>query len=185
MKTSPYVIFLCVLALAASQFACAFAARLIGQPEMETPSPAPQAVANQAATLAPQPPAAADACNPTSPPLTASGLISQTTLAKGVEEVSMAAVNPTSTFNTTDMFHAVVTIHNAPGNTRFSAAWYALNVGAAASCNTLIDENEVVTDGSRNVDFNLTPESFWPPGTYRVAISVNGQLESVQDFRVE
>ncbi|MBI1882273.1 MAG: hypothetical protein HYR94_29220 [Chloroflexi bacterium] len=49
-------------------------------------------------------------------------------------------------------FHAVVTLSNAPSDTKVKAVWIALDVGNAAAPNTTIDETEVTAEGSRNVD---------------------------------
>ena len=57
-------------------------------------------------------------------------------------------------------------------------------IGSAASCNTLIDSFELASDGTRNLDFNLTPSSQWPPGLFRVEIYVNSKPDSVVDFTV-
>ena len=74
---------------------------------------------------------------------------------------------------------------NAPLNTRFSATWYVVNVGNAAPPNSRIDSDELVAEGSRNLDFVLKPKSQWPTGTYRVDIAVNGSVERSTTFGVQ
>ena len=93
--------------------------------------------------------------------------------------------NPTTTFRADAAFHAVVTAINAPLNTRFSATWYVVNVGNAAPPNSRIDSDELVAEGSRNLDFVLKPKSQWPTGTYRVDIAVNGSVERSTTFGVQ
>jgi hypothetical protein len=94
-------------------------------------------------------------------------------------------VNPTTIFRADSVFHAVVTAVNAPPNTRFTASWYAVNVGNAAPPNSRIDSNELIAEGSRNLDFTLKPKSQWPTGTYRIDIAVNGSVERSTTFSVQ
>jgi hypothetical protein len=115
----------------------------------------------------------------------ASGLITKITMATGVQGANMDPVGPTTTFGPSDTFHAVVQIQDAPAATKFQAQWFAVDVGSAAQPNTRIEGNEIVSDGSRNLDFSLTPDSKWPAGTYRVEISVDGTLEQTVLFSVK
>ena len=105
-------------------------------------------------------------------------------MAQDVQGDAKDPVNPTREFTANSVFHAVVAIEDAPDNTKFKAVWYATDVGSAASCNTLIDSFELASDGTRNLDFNLTPSSQWPPGLFRVEIYVNSEPDSVVDFTV-
>jgi sporulation-control protein spo0M len=59
------------------------------------------------------------------------------------------------------------------------------DVGPDIACNSLIDSTEISTSGTRNLDFNLTPETQWPVGMYRVEVYVNGELDTVKEFRVQ
>ncbi len=116
--------------------------------------------------------------------LSPSPYISGLTLAEDVQGDAKEPVNPTRQFSPKSIFHAVVVIQDAPPDTRFKAAWFASDVGSAASCNTPIDSFELASEGSRNIDFNLTPSGTWPSGLYRVEISVNGALDSITAFTV-
>jgi hypothetical protein len=115
----------------------------------------------------------------------ASGLITKITMAAGVQGANLDPVGPTTTYGPSDTFHAVVQIQDAPTATKFQAEWFAEDVGSAAQPNTRIEGTEIVSDGSRNLDFSLTPDSKWPAGTYRVEISVNGTLEQTVQFSVK
>jgi hypothetical protein len=130
-----------------------------------------------------QPTAPAQAICASSSPK-ASGLISQVVMAEDSKGANFDPVNPTVTFNASATFHAIVTVQNAPANTPFKATWCVTNVGTAVAANTLIDSTELVTDGSRNIDFTLKPVSTWPVGTYRVEIMVNGVLDRIVSFSV-
>ncbi|MBI3912966.1 MAG: hypothetical protein HY327_02035 [Chloroflexi bacterium] len=114
-----------------------------------------------------------------------SGIITKVTMAEDAQGDNAEPVNPTTVFKPTAIFHAVATISNAKANTKFNAAWYVVDVGAVAPPNTLIDQSELVTEGSRNLDFFLKPVSTWPVGTYRVEVQVNGVLDQVVNFSVK
>ena len=121
---------------------------------------------------------------PTTAALSPSPYITSITTAQDVQGDAKDPVNPTRQFSANSVFHAVVAIEDAPDNTKFKAVWYATDVGSAAPCNTLIDSFELASDGTRNLDFNLTPSSRWPPGLFRVEIYVNSTPDSIVDFTV-
>lgn len=125
-------------------------------------------------------------CSPlTLPEETKSGYVEKITIARDVEGEGKNPVGPTKVYGTKDVFHAVVAIADAPADTVFKAVWYATDIGDSASCNTHIDETDLTTDGTRNLDFNLTPSEDWPAGSYRVEIFVNGTLEKIVRFAVK
>jgi len=95
-----------------------------------------------------------------------SGYITQVVMAKDTQGDNKDPVNPTEVFASSATFHAVVSIQDAPAN-------------------SLIDSTDLTTDGSRNIDFTLKPNSKWPAGTYRVEISVNGVVDTVKTFSVK
>jgi hypothetical protein len=116
----------------------------------------------------------------------ANPMIVAVTLAKGVQGEDNTPLDPTTVFGVSDIIHAVTQIKDAPAETHFTAAWYAVDVGDVAPPNTLIDTVEVVTDGSRNIDFNLYPPTdHWPTGAYRVDIALNGQPAAQAKFTVQ
>ncbi len=114
-----------------------------------------------------------------------SGLIKQVILAKGTEGAAHDPKDPTTTFSPNSTLHAVVTIQNAPANTKFHTAWYFVDVGGAATPNSLVAGTDLVAEGSRNLDFDLTPIGKFPVGSYRVEISVNGVPDQVATFSVK
>lgn len=115
------------------------------------------------------------------PPLVATKI----TMAEDVKGTELEAVNATRIFKTSSTFHAVVTLSNAPSNTKVKAVWFAQDVGSAEPCNSRLSEYELTASGSRNVDFNYRPPSKWPAGLYRVEIYVNDNLNIDVDFRVQ
>ena len=114
-----------------------------------------------------------------------SGYVSSVTMAKGTRGDTLDPVDTTTVFSSSSVFHAVVAIKNAPDNTTFEAVWYTMDVGSAAENNSKIESTDLVSSGSRNLDFSLSPASTWPVGTYEVEIYVNGTLDQVVDFSVK
>jgi hypothetical protein len=126
----------------------------------------------------------AQASQPTSPPQL-SGYILDVTLAQDVQGANMDPVGVTTVFGPGDTIHAVVSILNAPKGTKFKADWYVVDIGDASQANKLIISSQLTADGTRNLDFKLSPTSQWPVGTYRVDISVNGQVEATALYSVQ
>jgi hypothetical protein len=116
-----------------------------------------------------------------------SGIVAQVTMAEGTQGPELNPANPTKQFGVSAKFHAVVSLKNAPANTKVAALWYATDVGDAAPCNATLSEPVELSagQGSRNVDFNIGPPSKWPVGMYRVEIYVNDALDSEVDFTVK
>lgn len=118
-------------------------------------------------------------------PMQQSNLINEVVMAEDTKGPEREPVAETTTFKPNSIIHAVVRIQNAPAQTNFKAAWYVVDVGNVAPPNTLIDSTDINTDGSRNIDFTLAPTTTWPPGTYRVEISVNNNVDKVKTFTVK
>ncbi|MBI4785971.1 MAG: hypothetical protein HY782_02860 [Chloroflexi bacterium] len=150
-----------------------------------TPRPATATLTLAPPTTTPRPATPQTGCPPFPTAVARpSGLIANVTTALGVKGDLKEPENPTLVFPPSATFHAVVAIQNAPPNTTFAAVWYALDVGGAADCNSEIDQTELTTDGSRNLDFSLTPTNRWPVGSYRVEIYVNDVLDRAVNFSV-
>jgi len=111
-------------------------------------------------------------------------VITGITLAEDVT-AQLQPMNPTTTFQANSVIHAIVAIKDAPPGTKFQAAWYVTDTGSAATANSLIDKTEVVTDGTRNIHFSLKSATQWLTGTYRIEISVNGELDRTLSFSVK
>lgn len=176
MRKTIFVISIFILVLA--QLAC----NAVSSSTQQVVEPTTAAVAPTAEANVPS----SGNCSPlTLPEQTKSGYVEKITLAKDVEGEEKNPVGPTNSYGTNDVFHAVVSIIDAPADTVFKAVWYATDIGKAGDCNTHIDETDLTTDGTRNLDFNLTPSQPWPTGAYRVEIFVNGTLEKVVKFSVK
>lgn len=113
--------------------------------------------------------------------------IPQAVLAKDVQGDNFEPVDPTSTFPIDQpVIHLVVTVANAPEDTKVKTVWTAVDVGAAAPANMLIAEAEVTLDASGNAHFTLSiPDSgAWPAGKYKVEIYLNDKLDRTLEYTI-
>ena len=125
------------------------------------------------------------ACSYTPPAITASGLVSKVTMALNTQGANKDPVNPTTTIQPSATIHAVVAIAKAPTGTKVKAIWFATSA-ESVDCNTQVGQPyELSTDGTRNVDFTLSPTNTWPTGSYRVEIYINGNLDQVVDYTIQ
>lgn len=121
----------------------------------------------------------------TEPDVQPSGIITEVVMAKGTDGIDLEPVDPTTVFSPDETIHAVARIEDAPNDTNFTVAFYVVDVGNAAAPDTLINSSDLTAEGTRNLDFYLSPTTTWPPGTYRVEISINGTLDQVVEYTVE
>jgi hypothetical protein len=113
--------------------------------------------------------------------------IPQAVLAKDVKGDNFDPVDPTSTFQPNQaVIHLVVTVVNAPSDTKVKTVWTAVDVGDAAPANTKIDEAEVTMDGSGNAHFTLSEPSSgaWPAGKYKVDVYLDDKLDRTLEYTV-
>lgn len=88
-----------------------------------------------------------------------------------------------STFSQNEVFFCIVDLANSPFDTSISAAWYAVDAEGVEP-NTFIDEAEVITE-SGELTFDLANDTLWPVGTYKVDLSLNGELDQSLEFEVK
>ncbi len=113
--------------------------------------------------------------------------ITQAVLAKDVKGETFEPVDPTSTFPTDQaVINLVVTVANAPSDTKVKTVWTAVDVGDAAPANTKIDEAEITMAASGNAHFTLSSPStgVWPVGKYKVEIYLNDKLDRTLEYTV-
>ena len=95
--------------------------------------------------------------------------------------------NVTSIFSPTDIFYAVADLANAPRGTIVEAKWMAVN--AADTEPNLefqtqsLDITEEIFTGE--IYFQLSNDSPWPVGQYRVDLYLNGALANSVEFSVQ
>jgi hypothetical protein len=93
--------------------------------------------------------------------------------------------NPTKTFSPDQPFYCIVELSNAPDDTKVRAVWTAVKV-EGADANTKIDEANA-TSGSGQLQFNLSNQSSWPTGDYKVDLYLNDAKEPTKtlEFQVQ
>ena len=89
----------------------------------------------------------------------------------------------TTVYAPTDAFYCIVSLANAPDDTKVKAVWTAVDVAGVAA-NTQILEIEMVT-GLSKLTFTLTNDNPWPAGKYKVDIQLNGTTAKTVEFQVK
>ncbi len=89
----------------------------------------------------------------------------------------------TTVFSPQDTFYCIVTLANAPEDTKVKAVWTAVQV-EGADPNTYLQETELTT-GSGTLTFQLSNSNLWPAGTYKVDIYLNDELDRTLEFQVQ
>jgi hypothetical protein len=113
--------------------------------------------------------------------------ITQATLAKDVNGSNFEPVDPTSTFPADQpVIHLVISVANAPSDTKVKTVWTAVDVGSAAPANTKIDEASVTLDASGTAHFTLSlPNSgAWPMGKYKVDVYLDDKLDRTLEYTI-
>ncbi|MEM8996799.1 MAG: hypothetical protein AAGF23_18585, partial [Acidobacteriota bacterium] len=105
-----------------------------------------------------------------------------------VSEATMArdagGQQPTTTFSPTEVFFVAGQLANAPAGTTVRATWIAVAVNApGVAPNFQLDSTEL-TGASGPFNFQLSNDSPWPEGTYRVELALDGEPELTLDFSV-
>ncbi len=147
--------FLFIALLAPLALACDVSSVLTALGGTPTPIPLP--------TQAPQP----------------ANIVTNAVTAKDVQGDNFDPVGITDTFPADQsIFHAIVTIANAPDNTAVKVAW-------SDSANNAMGDFALTAGGSRNLDFTFKPNAGkLPAGDYKAAIYVNGTLNRTLSFSV-
>lgn len=113
--------------------------------------------------------------------------ITQATLAKDVKPGTLEPIDPTTTFPVDQpAIHLVVTVANAPSDTKVKSVWTAVDVGSMAPANTKLDEAAVTLDASGTAHFTLSiPTSgVWPAGKYKADVYLNDKLDRTLEYTI-
>ncbi len=116
--------------------------------------------------------------------LACGGSFSTASIDKVVMSADKDGAQETTVFSPNDTFYAIVTLANAPDDTTVKASWTAVDV-EGEDANTLIDESETTSDGNNVLTFNLSLDSAWPVGKYKVDLYLNGTLDKTVEFEVQ
>jgi hypothetical protein len=122
----------------------------------------------------------------TTAPAETSGFITNVVTAQDVNGTNFEPVGVTSSFSADQpVYHAVVTIANAPEGTVYKANWKVLDIGSTGTPGQSMGDYTISAGGSRNLDFSFKPQTKLPPGKYQVEIYANGALSRSADFEVQ
>jgi len=95
------------------------------------------------------------------------------------------ATDVTTTFAPGDTpIHYVVTLSNAPDDTRVKAVWTAVDANDGQIKDQKIDES-VLQSGSGVLNFTLASTQPWPKGKYKVDLFLNDKPDRTATFSVE
>lgn len=96
-------------------------------------------------------------------------------------------VNVTSTYSSTDVFYAVADLNNAPQGTVLEAKWIAVNVeGYDANFEFQTQSLDITEETfTGTIYFQLSNDSGWPTGDYKVDLYLNGELKQSVTFNVQ
>jgi hypothetical protein len=109
--------------------------------------------------------------------------ISDATLAHGYADGK--AVDPASSFASTDNpLHYVVTLSNAPDDTKVKAIWTIVDAGDGQYKDQKLDETQLQSAGG-TLDFTMKGNQEWPKGKYKVDLYLNDKLDRSAAFDVQ
>jgi hypothetical protein len=91
--------------------------------------------------------------------------------------------NRTSVYGQDAVFYAQVDLQNAPDDTKLKAVWFAVDA-EGVEANYQIEETEF-TSSDGLIHFELSNESLWPVGQYKVDIYLNDALTKTLTFDVQ
>jgi hypothetical protein len=120
------------------------------------------------------------------PSASLSNVIQDAVIAAGVQDGSLAPLGTADTFSPDQgVYHAVVSIQDAPSGTNFKVVWTAVDTGGALAANHQLGDYTLTADGTKYLDFTYKPSGGkMPVGSFKVEIFVNGDLARTLDFTV-
>lgn len=91
--------------------------------------------------------------------------------------------NRTTVYTQDATFYAQADLRNAPDGTLIKGVWTAVDVRDTEP-NLVLSEAELET-GSGTVTFDLTNDSLWPTGTYKIDLYLDSTLTTTVQFEVQ
>ncbi|MDZ7838907.1 MAG: hypothetical protein U5N58_13755 [Actinomycetota bacterium] len=106
--------------------------------------------------------------------------ITEISLARSIDEQTMAPTDTTAEFEPGDNIYATVRLNNSVAGDYFEARWY---YGQEPIIEKTVDIEQNYFEESY-IAFSLTSEESWQPGGYSVEIYYNGNQHGTYDFMV-
>lgn len=107
----------------------------------------------------------------------------------GVSNIYMAndeaGTNKLTTFAPTDDFYVFFDVNAVDAGTSFQSRWYALNIEGVDASTPVQTIDYSYEEGIKNIYFQLTNDTEWPVGDYKVEIYMNGAKVAEQAFNVQ
>ena len=93
----------------------------------------------------------------------------------------------TSTYSSSDIFFAVADLNNAPAGTAVVAKWIAVNIEGEEPGSVFQEQTLDISEESftGTIYFQLSNDSGWPNGDYKVELYLNGALTQTVTFNVQ
>jgi len=93
----------------------------------------------------------------------------------------------TSTFSSTDVFYAVADLSNAPTGTKVVAKWIAVNIEGEEPGSVFQEQTLDITEDNFSgiIYFQLSNDTGWPNGDYKVELYLNDALAQTVTFNVQ
>jgi hypothetical protein len=95
--------------------------------------------------------------------------------------------SPTTVFSPTDVFFAVADLNNAPAGTVVEAKWLAVQIEGYDAGELIYEQaiNDFTDESfSGTIYFQLSNDSGWPAGEYRVDVYLDGTFLESANFSV-
>jgi hypothetical protein len=115
--------------------------------------------------------------------LACGGSITTANIKDAYMSTDVDGANRTTTYSPDAVFYAQADLQNAPDDTKLKAVWIAVDA-QDVEANFQIEETEFTT-GDGLVHFELSNESAWPVGQYKVDIYMNEALAKTLTFDVQ
>jgi hypothetical protein len=96
--------------------------------------------------------------------------------------------NPTTVFSPSDVFYVVGDLSNAPAGTLIDAKWLAAQIEGYEPDELIYEQtiNDFAEENfSGTIYFELSNDSDWPVGQYKVDVYLNGSLAGSIPFSVQ
>jgi hypothetical protein len=94
--------------------------------------------------------------------------------------------NVTSTYSSSDIFHAVADLSNGALGTTVDVKWYSVNAEGFGPNEVVAETNLVINEeGVDYVTFELSNPAPWGVGDYKVEFYLNGALAGTVSFNVQ
>jgi hypothetical protein len=116
--------------------------------------------------------------------LACSGSVSTANITSAKMFLDAEGAQETSTYAQDQPFICIVELANAPEDTLLKAVWTAVQV-EGEDPDLLIDEAQMTAGNNTQFTFDLTNDSLWPIGKYKVDIYLNDKLDRTLEFSVE